>query len=186
MSFRIGDTLVFLDSGITQAERNVLAPGKQYTTGQLIICNPKLAACQRAAGLDPTTDTSYFNCSLDLRLDDIFDYDCSFVDTMLSCKSFCMGKGSDFVFCKTKSDYGTYVVPTCDTFHDSGGNQLTFNDTSVHYSLTASLSLLSGNEYQILLDHNPASIPHNICRGCPEFGSGIGITPSPNPSMVII
>jgi len=173
MSFRIGDTLVFLDANATQAERNILAPGKQHTSGQLIVCNPRIAACQRAAGLDPTTDTSYFNNnSGEFTLNDIFDYNCTVVDTVLNSRNFCMGKGSEFVFCKTASTYGNYVVPTNDTFHDAGGTQLTYNNTSIHYSLTANIVGLGGNAYEIRLDHSPASNPHSI--GSNISGTNVG------------
>lgn len=175
MSFRIGDTLVFLDSNATQAERNVLAPGKQHTSGQLIICNPRIAACQRAAGLDPATDTTYFNGnSGEFTLNDIFDYQSTFVDTMLSNRSFCMGKDADFVFCQTASNYGNYVVPTSDTFHDAGGTQLTYNNTSIHYSLTANIVGLGGNAYEIRLDHSPASNPHSVGSDIAGVNVGTG------------
>jgi len=111
LTFRIKDKMVLLEAGLTQAERNAIVPGKQHTTGQLIVCNPAIATCQRALGLDPRTDLTFFaNPQGTYTLLDIFcgDFD-SWADTVTNVY---VGKGSDFFMCSS----------TCSTFITPGNN----------------------------------------------------------------
>ena len=43
MTFRIQDTVIIVEAGITQQERDIIAPGKQCTFGQVFVCNPLIA-----------------------------------------------------------------------------------------------------------------------------------------------
>jgi len=178
MSFRIGDTLVYLDSNVTTQERNVLTPGKSAHTSQLVVCNPKVAACQRKCGLNPAEDTTVFGNSGyniipfgEAKLCDIFDS----CDTLANCLSaeygFNIGKGSALSFTKSLSEYGAYVQPVYNTISDASGNPLTFNNTSVHYYITAGLGTVSDSRYstsykrRVDLDFSPASCPHAFSSG---------------------
>lgn len=111
MAFRLRDKIVILEAGLTQAERNAQAPGKQHTTGQLIVCNPCIAACQRVLGLDPETDLTFFaNPQGTYTLLDIFcgNFD-AWADTVTNVY---VGKGSDFFMCANTTSYGSYVQPS--------------------------------------------------------------------------
>lgn len=111
MAFRIRDKIIILEAGLTQAERNAQAPGKQHTTGQLIVCNPSIAACQRVLGLDPETDLTFFaNPQGTYTLLDIFcgNFD-AWADTVTNVY---VGKGSDFFMCANTTSYGSYLQPS--------------------------------------------------------------------------
>jgi len=185
MSFRIGDTLVYLDSNVTTQERSVLTPGKQNLNSQLVICNPKIAACQRKCGLDPRTDTTVFgNAGFNIipfgeaKFCDIFD-SCSTFESCISAeKGIPITTGSNFIFNQNVADYGTYLSPSPGTVSDTGGSALTFNNTSIHYSLTAGIANISDSRYntnylkRLVMDFSPASCPHTFTSGGTSGSSG--------------
>lgn len=148
MAFRIKDKLVILEEGLTQAERNAIVPGKQHTTGQLIVCNPAIAACQRALGLDPRTDLTFFaNPQGTYTLLDIFcgDFD-SWADTVTNVY---VGKGSDFFMCATVTSYGSYVQP--------GNDIAAVQGTSMYFSqfnLTCAINGGSINQINFQIVNN--------------------------------
>lgn len=156
MAFRIGDTIVVVESGLTEAEKNAIVPGKGSITSSYIICNPKIAACQRACGLDPHTDTTVFGSDGyniipfgQARICDIFDSCDTLADCISAEYSWCIGKGADLSWTQDNAGYGTFLVaPTASEYVvTSGGTQLSFNNTSVHYCLSVGFSNISCTEY---------------------------------------
>lgn len=129
MTFRIKDKMVLVEAGLTQAERDAIVPGKQHTTGQLIVCNPAIAACQRALGLDPQTDLTFFaNPQGTYTLLDIFcgDFD-TWADTVTNVY---VGKGSDFFMCSSSSP--TFITPGSNipATYVCAGSLYTFSDSN--------------------------------------------------------
>jgi len=175
LAFRIKDKIVILEAGLTQAERNAQAPGKQHTTGQLIVCNPSIAACQRALGLDPETDLTFFaNPQGTYTLLDIFcgNFD-AWADTVTNVY---VGKGSDFFMCATTTSYGSYVHP--------GNNIAATQGTSRYfsqYNLTCAINGGSINTINFALVNNcviccVTGTSYYYCttvHGC-AFGTGAG------------
>lgn len=155
MAFRVGDTIVVVGAGLSTAEREALVPGKGSTTSQFIICNPHIAACQRACGLNPATDTTVFGSAGyniipfgSARLCDIFDSDATFNSCLMTEYNWCVGEGADFSFSQDNVGYGTYICPPSGFYvTDAGGTDLTFNTTSVHYTLTVGLGAITCSEY---------------------------------------
>lgn len=165
MAFKIGDTLIYFDSAVTNQERDVITPGKCSISEQLVVCNPKVAACQRKCGLNPATDTTVFgNAGYDIipfgeaKICDIFDSCDTFADCLLAEKGFYIGKGNSIAFAQNLANYGTYICP---------GNIITFNNTTIHYTLSAGIGALSDSRYTTSYVRNldltqSGSAPHSF------------------------
>lgn len=157
MTFRIQDTVIIVEAGITQQERDIIAPGKQCTFGQVFVCNPLIAEEQRSTGLDPGRDTSFFSNPTGgpYRISDIFSYDIQFVCDVLTENNYCIGEGANFTFCQSASQYGDFVAPTNNnSIVDGQGNEFTLNSTNLHYCLVANLVSISGEDgARLNLDH---------------------------------
>lgn len=149
MSFRLGDTMVYVDPSLTAFQRTLVVPGKFCTTDNIVLCNPAVAADQRAAGKNPGSDTTFFynlstNCNY--LLCDIFDYDSSWAASVASNKNFCIGDLDNWSFAKTQAEYGTFICPVAVIPQDPLNNGLTFNNTSIHYCLTLGVVKIT-NDY---------------------------------------